>query len=465
MQCYEPREKRRLAPSEKLKHSNTTLRLYSDQGLPSLGVLTMDCVVRGCKYKLEFEVVNARLLPLLSGSVSEEMGLIRFTIPEELRVEELNIVNNGLAIPISRKAVIAAYHDVFMGPVEALPGEVHFELDPEVWPVQCAPRNVPVAMKDAVKAQLDRYEAEGHITSVSEPTDWISNMVIVKRPEKLRICLQPHHLNRALKRLHYIMPTLEDVLHKLPKAKVFTPVDARDAFLQCKLDDVSSFMNAFWTPWGRKRWLKLPFGVSVAPEVYQRKEHELLAGLEGVEPIADDILVAGCGDSEEEASRDHDAKLIALLDRCRQVKLQLSVKKLQVKVSEVRFHGHILSAVGLKADAEKVRAVLDMPALVDVKGVQRFVGFVTYLAKFLPQLSEICEPLRRLTDKDTMWHWLPKHEAAVKKIKWLVTMTPVLRYYDVTKPVTVQSDSSQHGLGCCLMQEGQPVAFASIMHR
>lgn len=455
------RDKKRLAPREKLKQSNTTLKLYSDHGLPSLGVSTMDCVVRGCKYKLEFEVVNARQLPLLSGSMSEEMGLIHFTIPEELRVEELNTVNHSLTKPLSRNTVITAYQDVFTGPVEALPGEVHFELDPAIQPVQCAPRNVPVAMKDAVKAQLDRYEAEGHITSVSEPTDWISNMVIVRRPEKLRICLQPHHLNRALKRSHYIMPTLEDVLYKLPKAKVFTLVDARDAFLQCKLDEVSSFMTTFWTPWGRKRWLKLPFGVTVAPEVYQRRQHELLAGLEGVEPIADDILVVGCGDSDEEAGRDHDAKLIALLDRCRQVKLRLSVRKLQFKVSEVRFHGHILSAVGLKADPEKVRAVLDMPAPTDVKSVQRLIGFVTYLAKFLPQLSEVCEPLRRLTDKDTVWHWLPKHDSAVKEIKRLVTMTPVLRYYDVTKPVTVQSDSSQHGLGCCLMQEGQPIAFAS----
>lgn len=246
-------DKRRLAPRDKLKQSNTTLKLCSDQRMPSLGILTMDCVVRGRKYELEFEVVNAQQLPLLFGSVSEEMGLIRFAIPEELRVEELNMVNNSLAMPLSRNAVISAYHDVFMGSVEALPGEVHFELDPAVRPVQCAPRNVPVAMKDAVKTQLDRYEAEGHITSVSEPTDWITNMVIVKRPDNLRICLQPHHLNRALKRSHYIMPTLEDVLHKLPKAKVFTLVDARDAFLQCKLDDVSSFMTTFWTPWGRKR--------------------------------------------------------------------------------------------------------------------------------------------------------------------------------------------------------------------
>lgn len=67
-------------------------------------------------------------------------------------------------------------------------------------------------------------------------------------------------------------------------------VDARDAFLQCKLDYKSSLMTMFWTPWGRKRWLRLPFGVSVAPEVYQRKQHELLAGLSGIEPIADDTV-------------------------------------------------------------------------------------------------------------------------------------------------------------------------------
>uniref|UniRef100_A0AAZ3NNW3 Reverse transcriptase/retrotransposon-derived protein RNase H-like domain-containing protein n=1 Tax=Oncorhynchus tshawytscha TaxID=74940 RepID=A0AAZ3NNW3_ONCTS len=136
-------------------------------------------------------------------------------------------------------------------------------------------------------------------------------------------------------------------------------------------------------------------------------------------------------------------------------------KKLQFKVPEVRFHGHILSSTGLKADPEKVKAVLEMPHPSDVKGVQRFVGFVTYLAKFLPRLSEVCEPLRRLMDKDTIWHWLPKHDAAVREIKQLVTQTPVLRYYNVSKPVTIQSDSSQYGLGCCLMQEGQPVAFVS----
>ncbi|GAA6097115.1 uncharacterized protein LOC115147874 [Tachysurus ichikawai] len=254
------------------------------------------------------------------------------------------------------------------------------------------------------------------------------------------------------------MPTLEDVLYKLPKARIFTLVDAKHAFLQCKLDQESSFMTTFWTPWGRKRWLKLPFGVSMATAVYQRKQHELLAGLKGIEPIADDILVVGCRDMDPQVENDHDRKLRALLERCREVKLRLSLKKLQFKVNKVKFHGHILSSTGLKPDAEKVSSIMDMPNHTDAKGVQRPIDFANYFAKFMPHLSTVCEPLRRLLDKDTPWHWLPKHEDSVCKLKAMDTSMPVLRYYDVAKPVTVQSDSSQSGLRCCLMQEEQNYA-------
>lgn len=112
----------------------------------------------------------------------------------------------------------------------------------------------------------------------------------------------------------------------------------------CKLDTESSLMTTFWTAWGRKRWLKLLFGVLMAPEVYERKQHELLASLKGIEPIADDILVVGCGDTDEEAKSNHDSKLLAL---------RLGVKKLQFKMAVVRFDGHILSAAGLKPNLKK----------------------------------------------------------------------------------------------------------------
>lgn len=91
-----------------------------------------------------------------------------------------------------------------------------------------------MALKAAVKAQLDQYEKDGPLTKVTLPTDWISNLVIVKRPDKLRLCINPKPLNRALKRSHYLMLTLDDVPYKLPKACVFSLVDPPGAFLQCR---------------------------------------------------------------------------------------------------------------------------------------------------------------------------------------------------------------------------------------
>ena len=93
----------------------------------------------------------------------------------------------------------------------------------------------------------------------------------------------------------------------------------------------------------------------------------------------------------------------------------------------------------------------------DVQGVQRLIGVVTYLAKFMPQLSTVSEPLRRLTDKDSEFDWLPQHDEALKQIKKLISSAPVLRYYDVNLPVTLESDSSEVGLGAVITQQGQPI--------
>ncbi len=141
-----------------------------------MGVFDTDCVVQGRKYQLSFEIVETSQSPLLSGFTCEQLGLMQFTIPDDVLKMEHEQYD-----PLTKTQLMDKYSDVFNLPVESLPGEVHFELDPSVSPVQCAPRNVPVAMKEVVKAQLDAYQAEGHITDVTEPTDWISNMVIVKK--------------------------------------------------------------------------------------------------------------------------------------------------------------------------------------------------------------------------------------------------------------------------------------------
>ena len=211
------------------------------------------------------------------------------------------------------------------------------------------------------------------------------------------------------------------------------------------------------TPFGRFRWLKLPFGLKSSSEIFQRKLMTDLSGLCGVICIADDICVMG--DSEA----DHDANLEALLQRCETIgiKLNNTPDKLQVGTEKINLHGHVFTKQGIQPDPSKLEAISKMPAPTDVHGVRRFCGMVQYLAKFLPELAESADPLRELTHNDSKWSWTNDHQAALDEIKHKVSCAPVLAHYDVNAPLTVQSDASQHGLGVALLQQGKPIAYAS----
>ena len=129
--------------------------------------------------------------------------------------------------------------------------------------------------------------------------------------------------------------------------------------------------------------------------------------------------------------------------------------------TSVAFLGHLVTAEGLKPDPEKDRAIDDMTQPTDVEGVQRINGFVNYLAKFLPKLSDVTEPIRQLTKKDVPWNWSESQENAFQKMKSLVKKAPVLAYFDNEETVHIQCDASERGLGAALLQNGKPVSFAS----
>ena len=128
---------------------------------------------------------------------------------------------------------------------------------------------------------------------------------------------------------------------------------------------------------------------------------------------------------------------------------------------EVLFIGHMATDHGLCVDPAKVQAIKGMPTPKDVISVQRLLGLAQYLSKFLPHLSDITKPLCELTQKDIAWVWDHPQQEALEKLKQAVMSTPVLRYYNINEEVTLQCDASQSGLGVAMMQNGQPVAYAS----
>jgi len=137
---------------------------------------------------------------------------------------------------------------------------------------------------------------------------------VVEKPNgKLRVCIDPVHLNQALKRSHYPLPVIEDVLPDLADVKFFSKADLKDGFLHVELDDESTLLTTFQTPWGRYCWKRMAFGISPAPELFQQKLDQNLEGLSGVHRIFDDLLITGKGATMSEASFDHDKNLRSLL--------------------------------------------------------------------------------------------------------------------------------------------------------
>ena len=104
---------------------------------------------------------------------------------------------------------------------------------------------------------------------------------------------------------------------------------------------------------------------------------------------------------------------------------------------------------------------MNMETPTDVQGVQRLIGMVKYLSKFLSNLSELCQPLRNRTHKDVEWQWTQEQQDAFQALKTAVTQAPALKYFSPQAQTEGQGDASQNGLGFVLMQEGQPVTYAN----
>ena len=143
-----------------------------------------------------------------------------------------------------------------------------------------------------MRSELTRLITLGVLIPVDDPTEWVSQIAIQeKRNGQIRLCIDPRPLNKALKRERYTLPVIDYILPKLANAKIFSKVDLTCAYWHCQLDSESSMMTTFQTPFGRCRATRLPFGLSVRSEIFQKRLCQALEGLNGISAVADDTLV------------------------------------------------------------------------------------------------------------------------------------------------------------------------------
>ena len=376
-------------------------------------------------------------------------------VPEtqEIAQVQCKTVNEQQVIDRLKKRFKAVFDESTVGRMNNAACKIR--LKPGAEPVQHPMRKIAFAILPAVKKELERMESLGVIAKVDEPTPWVNSMVVVKQPGKLRICLDPTDLNKFVMREHSYIPTPEETLAKITNAKFFSKLDLKSGYWQLCLDEESSYKTTFNSPCGRFRYLRLPFGLNSANEIFQKKMTEKFEGYEGVLVIFDDILVFA------ETFDEHVKRLQRVLERCEEVGIKLNEKKCHFLCKEVKYIGHVITPEGVKPDPEKIKAITEMPPPTDKKGVQRLLGMITYLGRYISNLSEMTHPLRILLHKQNEFVWTHEQDKAFTDIKEALTSDAVLTHYDVHKPAEVHTDACQHGLGACLMQDGRPVAYAS----
>ncbi|XP_046812674.1 uncharacterized protein K02A2.6-like [Lucilia cuprina] len=420
------------------KNVVTNIVTFSGEKLPVFGKIFLTFYYENLGYSTYFYVLNMKCNNVIGLELAKEMNLIKSvnTIDSE------KILNN--------------FSEMFQG-LGKLKEKCHLKVKENCQPVVDPPRRVPFSLHQPLKIELERMVKIEVIKEVKEPTDWVNSIVLVTKSNgTLRICLDPRNLNKVIVRPRFDFPTIDECKSRMCGSKVFSLLDAHSGFWMIELDDESSRLCTFNTPFGRFRFLRLPFGISSAPEIFHGEMVRLFGNIEGLVIYMDDFLI------HAPSVETHNVILNKVLERARNVGLRFNRMKSKILKTEIKFIGHIFDSNGVRPDDKRVESILSMPVPQNKQELQRFLGMITYLSPFIDNLSFKNKHLRDLLKDNVIWSWNREQQVEFEDLKKVITKAPVLAYYDTMKPLTLSVDASKFAVGAVIMHGQNPIASASL---
>ena len=420
--------------------------------IPVVGKFVATLQFDGRKLDEEVYVIKHQKCCLLSRKACYQLGLIA-------RVNEVGLQESSPS---------ANFQEEFPGLFKGL-GRVnekykyHIAMRDNAKPLCLyTPRKVPHPLLPKLKQEIDNMVEQGVVSPVKTPTEWCSGIVCVpKHNGAVRVCVDLTALNKSVQREIHPMASVDSSLANLgsSNSKFFTKLDANSGFWQIPLDEKSRLLTTFITPFGRFCFNRLPFGISSAPEIFQRMMSNVLDGLDSVICHMDDILIHSATQEE------HNRQVRAVLQRLQEAGLTLN-SKCEFSKQKIRFLGHIIDHKGLQADPQKTSAIAEFPAPTNITELQRFMGMVNQLGKFIPGLAEMTEPMRQLLRKETAWYWGPHQQKSFQQVKEILISPRILAHYDPNHPTIIAADASSSGIGAVILQiqddgKRRPISYAS----
>ncbi|XP_055604197.1 uncharacterized protein K02A2.6-like [Uranotaenia lowii] len=429
---WEQLKEQKVIVSKQQRDASVTFKAYGGQSLELVGVFTASLKLGNSTKLVDFYVVKGDGKVLIGRDTATAMDVLKIGIPvneveADVKCEKLGTIKDIVVdIPIKADAV------------------------PVVQPY----RRIPVALEKMVDKKLNELLEQGVIEAVNEPAKWISPVVVVPKAGggDVRICVDMRRANEAVERENHPLPTFEDFLPHLAKAKFFSRLDVKNAFHQVEISERSRDITTFITRKGLFRYTRLMFGINCAPELFQKTMEQVLSGCEGCLVFIDDIIV-------------HNMRLKKVLQRLREWNVVLNETKCIYGVSEMRVLGHILSAEGIKPDEDKLESIRRFREPKSGEEVRSFLGLVNYISKFIPDVATLTFPLRQLTVQKHNFVWEPEHQKAFEKLKDHMVSPTTLGYFNDSDRTQLVADASPVGLGAVLIQMNEHgpriIAYAS----
>ena len=326
-------------------------------------------------------------------------------------------------------------------------------------PVKQRAYRCPIKLQEELDQQITELLEHNIIEPSSSP--WAAPVLLVKKKNgKYRLCVDYRKLNNQTRKDSYPLPRIDDILAKFKNAKYFSSLDMVKGYHQIEMADDDKEKTAFIVDHGLYQYSVMPFGLTGAPNTFQRLMDHLFQGLKFVLVYLDDIVVFS------ETITEHINHLYQVFNILIAANLKLNLEKCQLGREQIDFLGHHIDAHGISPDKTLIEKVQNFAVPTSIKQVQSFLGLASYYRKFIKNFSHIARPLTQLLQKDIKFCWNETHQESFETLKmWLVT-PPILIYPDISKPFIVQTDASKFAIGGILSQLDEngydhPIAYIS----
>ena len=293
-------------------------------------------------------------------------------------------------------------------------------VSPSFKPIKQKRRSFAPERQKAINEEVSKLLQAGAIREVEYP-EWLANVVLVKKAnDKWRLCIDFTDVNRACPKDSFPLPRIDLIVDATTGHELLSFMDAFSGYNQISMDPNDQEKTSFVTAQGTYCHRVMPFGLKNAGATYQRPVNWMFQKQidTTMEVYIDDMLV------KSTTVELHIAHLSEAFQILRNYNMKLNPAKCAFGVSAEKFLGFIINHRGIEANPDKIKAVLDMPSPSGIKEVQRLMGRIASLSRFVSRASDKCQPFFQVLKK--AFQWDTKCEEAFSALKTYLSSPPIL---------------------------------------